>query len=133
MIYLCTKKSGLRKSFKIFFSQNIFFELFSDDQPVPYTEHVLGGPNPPTRASDSANHASAHGTKCFEKFSKSPKKIGAEKIRLSHSTPNRLKRILKKKMIWSFFVAGAGDGHPRVLYRKIPQKELISVLLELFF
>ena len=78
MIYLCTKKSGLRKSFKIFFSQNIFFELFSDDQPVPYTEHVLGGPNPPTRASDSANHASAHGTKCFEKFSKSPKKIGAK-------------------------------------------------------
>ena len=44
-----------------------------------HTVPVLGEPSPPTRASDSANHASAHGTNWFEIFLKSEKKLDAEK------------------------------------------------------
>ena len=62
-----------------FWSKHIFFALCPYDQPVLHTVPVLGEPNPPTRASDSANHASAHGTNCFENFLKSEKQLYAEK------------------------------------------------------
>ena len=72
-----------------------------------HTVPVLGEPNPPTRASDSANHASAHGTNCFENFLKSEKQLDAEKKFISFDSKSSETGFkTKKKMIWSFFYGG---------------------------
>ena len=98
-----------------------------------HTVPVLGEPSPPTRASDSANHASAHGTNWFEIFLKSEKNWMQKKKFISFDSKSSETGFKTKKMIWSFFVAGSGYGNPLALSRKMPQKELISALLELLF